>query len=192
MLFRSFVRCWTNAPLLVRRDDGLFLRASDIGIGPQSSFVVLDEQSGTPRAYDPTSSVSSEDAAGFALAGEVALRAPASTVRVEPAFAAYQRALGATTLDQAAQVTGIPAARIREFAHLLGAARSTCYYCWTGVGQHADATQIDRAIATLFALKGQIDAPGGNVAWSAPRTNPVDDMAILSAGQRAKALGLNE
>ena len=35
--------------LLVRKDDVLLLRASDIGIGPQSSFVVLDERSGTPR-----------------------------------------------------------------------------------------------------------------------------------------------
>lgn len=189
---QRFVRSWTNSPLLVRKDDGLFLRASDIGIGPQSSFVVLDDESGAPRAYDPMRSAAPEDAERFALEGEVALRGTSGTVHVEPAFAMYRRALGATTLEQAAQVTGIPAAQIREFANLLGAASSACYYCWTGVGQHADATQIDRAIATLFALKGQIDVPGGNVAWSAPRTNPVDDMTILSAGQRAKALGLNE
>jgi anaerobic selenocysteine-containing dehydrogenase len=189
---QQFVRCWTNAPLLVRQDDGLFLRASDIGIGPQSSFAVFDEQARMPRAYDPASAVSASAAAHFALQGEVELRAGESIVRVEPAFAIYARALGTVTLEQAAQITGVPTAQIREFADLLRDAKSTCYYCWTGVGQHADATQIDRALATLFALKGQVDVPGGNVAWPAPRTNPVDDMAILSPGQRAKALGLKE
>jgi anaerobic selenocysteine-containing dehydrogenase/ferredoxin-NADP reductase len=188
----QFVRCWTNAPLLVRKDDGLFLRASEIGIGPQSSFVVFDEQSHTPRAYDPMSAASAQDAAHFALQGEVALKAGNRTVWAEPAFAIYVRALDDATLEQAAQTTGIPATQIRAFADLLAAASSTCYYCWTGVGQHADATQIDRALATLFALKGQVDAPGGNVAWPAPRTNPIDDMAILPPGQRAKALGLKD
>src|SRR3546814_17923538 len=69
---------------------------------------------------------------------------------------------------------------------MLTSAASACYYGWTGIGQHANATQIDSAIATLFALKGQVDAPGGNVAWPAPKTNPIDDPGLLSPEQRQK------
>src|SRR3546814_11417317 len=75
---------------------------------------------------------------------------------------------------------------------MLTSAAGACYYGWTGIGQHANATQIDRAIATLFALKGQVDAPGGNVAWPAPKTNPIDDHGLLSPEQRQKTLGLAE
>src|SRR3546814_5893458 len=75
---------------------------------------------------------------------------------------------------------------------MLTSAASACYYGWTGIGQHANATQIDRAIATLFALKGQVDAPGGNVAWPAPKTNPIDDPGLLSPEQRQNTMGLAE
>src|SRR3546814_17264761 len=88
--------------------------------------------------------------------------------------------------------TGIPAPDITSFAEMLTSAASACYYGWTGIGQHANATQIDRAIATLFALKGQVDAPGGNVAWPAPKTNPIDDPGLLSPEPRQKTLGLAE
>src|SRR3546814_19653227 len=73
---------------------------------------------------------------------------------------------------------------------MLTSAASACYYGWTGIGQHANATQIDRAIATLFALKGQVDAPGGHVDWPAPKTQPLDDPALRSTEKRQKTLGL--
>ncbi|MEK8173870.1 hypothetical protein NKH77_47905 [Streptomyces sp. M19] len=43
------------------------------------------------------------------------------------------------------------------------------------MGQQANATQTERAIATLYALTGSFDAPGGNVVLPAHRLNPVTD-----------------
>jgi anaerobic selenocysteine-containing dehydrogenase/ferredoxin-NADP reductase len=188
----GFVRMWTNAPLLVRKDSGEFLRASDIGIGTKDSFVTFDLQSVAPRVYDPHQATSAADAERFALQGEFTLRAGDASIATQPAFAIYRQALEQISVEDAAGATGVAVEKIVAFADLLGAAKRTCYYCWTGVGQHADSTQIDRAIATLFALKGQFDLPGGNVVWPGPRTNPVDDLQILSPQQRAKTLGIQE
>src|SRR3546814_4504636 len=133
--------------------------------GPATSVVVADEIAEQPRAYDPALAVSPRNAASLALEGEIQLRSARGSIRAEPAFGIYRRALAAVSLERAAEETGIPAPDITSFAEMLTSAASACYYGWTGIGQHANATQIDRAIATLFALKGQVDAPGGNVAW---------------------------
>src|SRR5882724_9025116 len=189
---QEFVRRWTNAPLLVRADNGDFLRASDLGLGPDSNFIAFDAVAGKAIAYDPSRAVPSSQAERFALDGQFHLQSSAGAIAAQPAFALYRRALEEVSLDEAARLTGVPTDQIIAFADLLATATSTCYYGWTGIGQHADATQIDRAIATLFALKGQVDVPGGNVAWPAPPTNPVGDINLLTREQRAKALGYKE
>src|SRR3546814_1142115 len=63
---QAFVRRWTNAPLLVRQDNGLLLRAAELGVGPATSFVVFDEIAQQPRAYDPALAVSPRNAASLA------------------------------------------------------------------------------------------------------------------------------
>ena len=189
---QEFVRKWTNAPLLVRDDNGDFLRASNLGLGSEWSFVAFDGVAREPVPYDPAQPVSTSEGKRFALDGQFEVQSSAGTIAVQPAFARYRRALEELSLDEAAYLTGVPADQIIAFADVLAAAKSTCYYCWTGICQHADATQIDRAIATLFALKGQVDVPGGNIAWPAPPTNPVGDLNLLTAEQRAKALGYKE
>jgi len=57
-------------------------------------------------------------------------------------------------------VAWVPARQVTETARLLFEARPVSYYMWSGVGQHTNATQTDRAISTLMALTGSFDAPG--------------------------------
>src|SRR3546814_8754452 len=64
---QAFVRRWTNAPLLVRQDNGLLLRAAELGVGPATSFVVFDEIAQQPRAYDPALAVSPRNAASLEI-----------------------------------------------------------------------------------------------------------------------------
>src|SRR3546814_10133372 len=97
--------------------------------------------------------VSPRNAASLALEGEIQLRSARGSIRAEPAFGIYRRALAAVSLERAAEETGIPAPDITSFAEMLTSAASACYYGWTGIGLHANATRIDRAVATLFALK---------------------------------------
>jgi anaerobic selenocysteine-containing dehydrogenase len=61
---------------------------------------------------------------------------------------------------------------------------------WSGVGQHTNATQTDRAISTLMALTGSFDAPGGNVQFARPPVRDVTGGEFLTAEQRAKCIDL--
>ena len=111
-------------------------------------------------------------------------------VACTPVFALYRDAVREYTPDYAAALTGLSLTEIDAFCDEIGRAQRLCYYGWTGIGQHADATQIDRAIATLFALKGQYDAPGGNVTWpSHPAKAISSSTAKTPPLQQAKALG---
>ena len=69
--------------------------------------------------------------------------------------------------------------------------RPVSYYAWSGVGQHTNATQTDRAISLLMTLTGSFDAPGGNVEFARPSARDVKGAELLSAEQRAKCIELN-
>jgi anaerobic selenocysteine-containing dehydrogenase len=69
-------------------------------------------------------------------------------------------------------------------------------YMWNGLGQHTNATQTSRAIASLYALLGDFDRPGGNVIFPKVKVNEVDgkeflakEMAAVRIGRERKPLG---
>ncbi|KAA9158062.1 molybdopterin-dependent oxidoreductase [Amycolatopsis acidicola] len=178
----DFVRSWTNAPLLVRRDTGRFLRADELGPG-LSGFVVWDDG---PQPYDTATNPER-----FALHGKRKVVTRTGPVDCVPAFEHYARACAEWPLDRTAAVTTVEPEAIAAFADALAAAKSVAYAAWSGVGQHANATQTERAIATLYALTGSFDAPGGNVVLPKQPVNAVTSPAQLAPEQRAKALGID-
>ncbi|GAB3568777.1 molybdopterin-dependent oxidoreductase [Amycolatopsis endophytica] len=174
----AFVRSWTNGPMLVRRDTGRFLRAAELD--PRlSGFVVWDDG---PLPYGAT--------ARPALRGARRVTTVDGPVDCVPAFEHYANACAAWPLDRTAAVTTVASSAIGAFVDDLASAESVSYAAWSGVGQHVDATQTERAIATLYALTGSFDTPGGNVVLPKQPVNPV--AAQLAPGQRAKALGLDD
>ena len=69
-------------------------------------------------------------------------------------------------------------------------------YMWNGLGQHTNATQTSRAIASLYALLGDFDRQGGNVIFPKVAVNEVDgkeflpkETAALRIGRERKPLG---
>jgi hypothetical protein len=89
-------------------------------------------------------------------------------------------------------ICGIAGEQVEKAARMLWEARPVAYYAWSGVEMQTNATHIARAIAQLYALTGSFDAPGGNVLFSAVPTANVAGLELLSARQRAQALGLAE
>ena len=89
-------------------------------------------------------------------------------------------------------MTWLDAGDIAAFYALFENSPRLAYHSWTGVGQHTNATMTERAIATLYALTGACDRPGGNVWPVPPPTRTVNDYALLPPEQKAKALGLDE
>jgi anaerobic selenocysteine-containing dehydrogenase len=183
----AFVRRWTNAPLLVRSDTGRFLRASEVGPdGDPAHLVAWDAAASAPVAYDPAARRYAADEARLSLAGTVVVEG----VECRPAFDLLAERCRSMPPREAETVTGVAAADIVATARTLWAARPLAYYSWSGLEQHSGTTQTVRAINVLYALTGCIDAPGGNVLFSAVPSNAVDGAELLPPGQRARAIGM--
>jgi len=184
----DFVRKWSNAPFLVKEDNGEWLRAHDIGATSKpDSFVCV---SGQKLVFiDPYDPESTDAVKAVDLDAEYHL--PDGTT-ARTAMNLLTSAASTTSLDEAAALTWIDAEEIRAAARLIGNARSVVYYTWTGLGQHSDATQIDRALATLMSLTGSYDSPGGNVVLPSHPTNSVRGPHLLDPNQMAKSLGIEK
>lgn len=180
----DFVRYWTNATFLVRDDDGLFLRASDIGLGGEN-FIVWDQALARPVAAEKALE-------GAALSGSFVVEGPAGPIGCRTAFEHYRAATAPYDPATVEGITDIPAAQIEALARAIAAAGSVSYHGWTGIGQHTNAAQTERAIATLYALTGHFDAPGGNVRMPAVPAPSLHSIAMIPAQTRKLALGIDK
>jgi anaerobic selenocysteine-containing dehydrogenase/ferredoxin-NADP reductase len=182
----TFVRAWTNAPLLVRRDNGLFLRERDVdGHAASNRYMVWNASHNRVEALGNEAGTTPAD---FALDGSYTI----ASIECEPAFACYTRALDAFTPERVETITGVAPEALEHAAGLLAPGRRIAYHAWSGVGQHTNATQTERAIATLYALTGAFDTRGSNREFARHPVNAVSTYALLAPQQRAKALGLDE
>ena len=80
--------------------------------------------------------------------------------------------------------------------HMLAANRPVSMFMHNGVGQHTNATQTSRAIATFYALFGNFDRQGGNVVFPKVPLNAISgkeflpkEMAQQRIGRERKPLG---
>lgn len=187
----EFVTRWTNGPLLIDTDTGRFVRASELWAQQSDgNFVVLD-RSGMARALDP--SLATLDSASCELdAGATLAALDGRTITAATAFRLLTAETAPYTLARVAELTWLDESKIADFYRLFENSPRLAYHSWTGVGQHTNATMIERAIATLYALTGACDRPGGNVWLAPPPTRTVNDYSLLAPDQRAKALGLDE
>ncbi|RYH62968.1 MAG: 2Fe-2S iron-sulfur cluster binding domain-containing protein [Alcaligenaceae bacterium] len=184
----TFLRAWSNGPFLVRTDTGKFLEADELAPG-LVGYVVWDESAGIPVPCDTRRAA--DRAHRFALFGRRLISTLAGDVECVPAFERYAEACRSWTLDRTCATTGVDEKALLSFVEAMAEARSVAYHSWTGVGQHTNATQTERAIASLYALTGSFDAPGGNVILPKHPVNAVTGLDQMKSSQRTKALGLH-
>jgi anaerobic selenocysteine-containing dehydrogenase/ferredoxin-NADP reductase len=177
----AFVREWTNAPCLVRSDTGELLRDED------GRLRAWSEEAQGPVARDGARP------ADLRLRGAVHVpRQGAGLVECRPVFELLAQAASRYTPDTVRSITGVDEASLLAAARLFSGSPRIAYHAWTGLAQHANATQSERAVATLYALTGSFDRIGGNRIRKGAPVNAVNGMALLPAAQRAKALGIQE
>ena len=186
----SFVRTWSNGPLLVRADNGDLLRGADIGLPDADDFVVWDLQLGKPRSSGDLSK-SDLDAAALYGSFKLTLSNGGGTIACSPAFELYAEECAAYTPDRVAALTWIPVDQLEQAAGLIAGSPRVAFHAWSGVGQQANASQTERAMACLYALTGSFDRVGGNRIFQKPSCNPVMSFDLLAPEQREKALGLD-
>jgi anaerobic selenocysteine-containing dehydrogenase len=188
---RDFVRAWTNGPLLVRADTGRLLTEADLNAdGSARRYAAWDVAAGRPLVYDPARRGYERDGAEAALFGEYAVRTQQGKVACHPVFELWARAGRRYSPAAVEAITGVPGERIEAAARLLWEARPVAYYAWSGVEQHANTTQIFRAISLLYALTGSYDAPGGNVLFPSVPSRGVAGDDLTPAAPLAPTLGL--
>ncbi|WP_299793212.1 molybdopterin-dependent oxidoreductase [uncultured Shewanella sp.] len=191
---QSFVRHWSNGPLLVRDDNGCLLTADDLGLpcaNGGEQLVAWDERAQGLVLYDARSRLYLSDAieeAVLALDGQRVLNG----IPCRPAFSHYKDACRRYTLEYAESVTGISAKQIELMASMIGQSGAVSYFSWTGTAQHQQATQTTLAIACLYGLTGCLDKRGGNVYFSKPPVNNLMGFSLLSSEQRKDALGADK
>jgi anaerobic selenocysteine-containing dehydrogenase len=189
----GFVRDWTNGPFLVRDDDGTMLRSEMLAAGGVANgFVAWDEIRGAPIAYAIGNRRYAEAPGRLAISGEFVVDTREGPIRCRPAFELFAAKCHAMSLEDAAAVSGVEPNAILEAARLLWHHRPVAHYTWTGLEQHTNATQTDRAIAILQALTGSIDVPGGNVHFAQVPVHDVSGVEFRDAKQWQKALGVKE
>ena len=188
----SFVRHWTTAGFLVRNDTGEYLRWGDIDGSADTSFVAWSGAASQPVRIDTMQALSDDIAKHLALSGTFAISLNGRDVACRPAFDHLASACQPYSVEHTAAVTGIPETSIREAASLITRSSALSYHCWTGISQHANAAQTERAIALLYALTGCFDAVGGNVVLNRQPVNRINPYNLLSEEQRRKTIGLRE
>lgn len=193
----NFVRAWTNAPLLVRGDTGRFLRERSVWPDSESDrYVVWDSQTGGPAPYDPLRAATAEDARRWRIEGRMPVAISGADGRVAevecaPAFEHLVQAARPYDGARVKDITGVEPRLVEAAAELLQAGRRVAYHSWTGIGQHANATQNERATACLYALSGSFDRVGGNRVRRGPFFRGVNCVNKVPA-IRPKTLGFDK
>ena len=190
----EFVRNWTNGPLLVRNDNGYFLREKDINpLAISNRYTVWDEHNQQVTFIDSETRTEETLMPTAALEGnaEVAI-ADGAKISCQTAFSSFKDMLANYDPENVSRITGVSVASIEAAASLIAGAKKIAYHSWSGVAQHTNATQTERAIATLYALTGCFDQEGCNRIYASHPVNVVNSPTLMPKSQWDKALGLEE
>ncbi|MDV1450533.1 molybdopterin dinucleotide binding domain-containing protein [Raoultella planticola] len=143
----------------------------------------MDSETRTEETLTPTA----------ALEGNVEVAiADGAKISCQTAFSSFKDMLANYDPENVSRITGVSVASIEAAASLIAGAKKIAYHSWSGVAQHTNATQTERAIATLYALTGCFDQEGCNRIYASHPVNVVNSPTLMPKSQWDKALGLEE
>lgn len=190
---QRFIRDWTNGPLLVRADTGRLLRESDLTPGSRSQrYLAWNAQADRLVGYDPVTGRYDGGSEHLALGGEYPIAFADGSVTCRPVFEHYAGLCRQYSPDVIEATCWISHTQLEEAARLIWHARPVSYYAWSGHEQHVNTTENARAIALLYALTGNFDAPGGNVLLPGVPAGAITGEDLPAAKRLGPAIGVAE
>jgi DMSO reductase family type II enzyme molybdopterin subunit len=166
----AYVREQTDLAMLVREDNGRYLRASDLRAGASDEVLHFWDEAGDALVEAPGCQGSAIQSLALgavrpALLGKRELRlADGKSVAVRPLFERLREHLDrAYTPELSAQTTGVSAATIRRVARELAGAKSAMIYSSWGACKHYHSDLMQRAEILLMALTGNQGRSGGGL-----------------------------
>ncbi len=160
---REFVEKWTNAPYLVRTDNGTLLKDA------RGSYVVHDTSSGLARAAE--SSGGKPALTGSFEVGGI----PCKTV-----WQLFLERIEEYAPEKVEKIAWVEAENIRRAARLYATTHPACVGWGVAIDQTITAHQSSRAICILEAVCGNLDVKGGNI-------NPIPGHLGVGAAIKQKA-----
>jgi len=190
----SYIRSQTDLPLLVRVDNGRFLRGVDVHKGgSEESFYAWDPDARSiveaPGARGTSAKTLEWSGIQPALTGRYRARlAGGEEVEVRPVFELLTERLDAeSTPELAATVTGLSAESIRRFAREFAAADAALILSQYGACKFFHSDLLQRAQILLASVTGNIGKAGGG--WHSASFVGMEGMAVLAMQRQ---LGLKD
>jgi DMSO reductase family type II enzyme molybdopterin subunit len=159
----SFIREQTDLPLLVRSDNQLFLRESDLREGgSEEIFYVFDESS---QQIQPMSNTTlALEGLTPALEGEFTVETLGGKVAVSPVFAMLRKQVNSEYRpEQTAATTGVHPDDVRKLARQIGKARAAVCVTQSSFSKYYHAIEMERCQILVLTLCGQIGKKGSGI-----------------------------
>ncbi len=194
----AFARRWTNGTFLLNSETNGLLTEADISPGGAAHrYVVWDEATQQPAIYDAESGDFERDGVTPSLFGVRPIRNKnGAELSCKPVFERLSEIAAEFAPERSEKIHWVAADKVWQTALLLAHNRPVSMYMWNGLGQHTNATQTSRAIASLYALLGDYDRRGGNVTFPKVPVNDVGgkeflprEAAAVRVGRERKPLG---
>jgi len=187
----AFARQWTNGAFLLNVATNEVVSEADLTPnGNPNLYAVWDESSHAPALYNSSSGTYERDGVRPALFGARALKDKEDKeIIAKPVFERLSEIAAEFAPERSEKIHWVPANKVWQAALLLAHNRPLSMYMWNGVGQHTNATQTSRAIASLYALLGDFDRPGGNVSFPKIPINDVGGKEFLPKEANAIRVG---
>jgi anaerobic selenocysteine-containing dehydrogenase len=159
---RDFVTRWTNGPFLVKPDGWLLTQRDLDPNGSPAQYIVWDEATERPMAWDAQKLAWDGAAAKPALLGSHRI----GDVEYKTGFQILADSVAEWTPEKAAEVTWVSADKIRQAALLYGQnSPGACFARGQKVEFSINTSGIAHAFTIMMAIAGNFDVPGGqNIA----------------------------
>lgn len=159
----DFMRRYTDAPLLVRVDNGKRLRESDLDDATKiiNRYVVWDTAAGMPTPI-PLDKLGIPDGIDAALAGTFTVKlSSGQVIEVRPGFSFVVDELQEYTPEKTAAITGLDPAIVRSVAIAYATEKPSAIIMGAGSNHWYHGDLQGRALALCAALTGNIGKTGG-------------------------------
>lgn len=162
----DFVREQTDLSLLVRTDDGRFLRQTDVeGEGREDQLYWLDESGDVVKA--PRGSLDLEGRRPALTGTTTVVLADGTSVEARPAFELMRERIAEYTPERASEITGIRPNIIRALAEKVAQAKAVHILQGFSVCKYYHGDLMERSMALLLALTGNFGRKGtGMRGWN--------------------------
>jgi molybdopterin-containing oxidoreductase family molybdopterin binding subunit len=154
---RSFLRRHTNAPFLVRRDNGALLRERDLTNGTAPDQLVWEPALNRPVPFRQCATPALKGAYRVKLSG-------GDMTDCTTVFELLSELAGAYPAERAAAITGVPAHAIRDLAREFAERRPASIRIGYGVDRWYYSDYTARAVANLAVATGNIGLAGGGIS----------------------------